>query len=80
MLRCYLGMALHKLKRNREALDELGQVGAAWEVWLTGLGCGGTMRHAEAGRWTHAQGLHACLGSDEARSTPRTLSPAPYLH
>jgi Flp pilus assembly protein TadD len=27
VLRCYLGMALHKLKRNKEALDELGQVG-----------------------------------------------------
>lgn len=29
MLRCYLGMALHKLKRNKEALDELGQVGTS---------------------------------------------------
>lgn len=29
VLRCYLGMALHKLKRNTEALDMLGQVGAA---------------------------------------------------
>ena len=28
VLRCYLGMALHKLKRNPEALDMLGQVGA----------------------------------------------------
>lgn len=26
VLRCYLGMALHKLKRNVEALDMLGQV------------------------------------------------------
>lgn len=26
VLRCYLGMALHKLKRNSEALDMLGQV------------------------------------------------------
>lgn len=26
VLRCYLGMALHKLKRNAEALDMLGQV------------------------------------------------------
>lgn len=29
VLRCYLGMALHKLKRNKEALDELGQVGTS---------------------------------------------------
>ena len=40
VLRCYLGMALHKLKRSPEALDMLGQVGAAlsgccgWAVWL----------------------------------------------
>lgn len=29
VLRCYLGMALHKLRRNGEALDMLGQVGGA---------------------------------------------------
>lgn len=32
VLRCYLGMALHKLKRNHEALEMLGQV----SKWLGG--------------------------------------------
>jgi anaphase-promoting complex subunit 3 len=36
VLRCYLGMALHKLKRNPEALDMLGQVGRGW-VGVGGL-------------------------------------------
>lgn len=31
VLRCYAGMALHKLKRNPEALDMLGQVGVGRE-------------------------------------------------
>ena len=37
VLRCYLGMALHKLKRNPEALEYLGQVGAGGWV-LVGVG------------------------------------------
>ena len=39
MLRCYLGMALHKLKRNKEALDELGQVGDCSVRARLALGC-----------------------------------------
>ena len=33
VLRCYLGMALHKLKRNGEALDML-QVGACCDMHI----------------------------------------------